>query len=407
MSALTPPSPAASTHPTAPESVTTDRTAPPGAGIGRGTAADRVGPNGARQACSFTTHQLAEAVGGELRGPSEVRIERLAALEDADERTLTFIRSGKFAAKWPHSRAGAALVSKSALTAQVEPTPSRALIVVSDADEAMIRVLGLFMPPAHLPTTGVHPSAVIDPTAVIPASARIGPNCVVGPGTRIGEQCVLHANVTLGGEVEIGPGCELHPGVVVYDRCRIGAKTILHGNVVIGADGFGYRPDPKGRGLIKIPHVGHVEIGSMVEIGAGACIDRGKFGATVIGDGTKIDNLVQIGHNCRIGRGCVICGLSGLAGSVVVGDGSVIAGKAGITDNVTIGKGCTITALAGILSDVPDGTVYGGYPGQPHRQFMRMQVMMKRLAEYGGAMRTLERATHAEESSSPNATKPH
>ncbi|MBX3385824.1 MAG: UDP-3-O-(3-hydroxymyristoyl)glucosamine N-acyltransferase [Phycisphaeraceae bacterium] len=343
---------------------------------------------------AFTAGQICEAVGGELRGNPNVRIERVSAIDDARDGSVTLVRSSKYAQRWSKSAASAVLISRNI---PLPPTPGdddRAIIVVPDADEAMIKVLTLFEPPSHAPEPGIHPTAVVDPSAVVPPTCRIGPNSVVGPRTRLGEHTVLHANVTLGADVEIGPASVLFPGVVIYDRCRIGAKTILHANVVVGADGFGYRPDPQGRGLIKIPHVGNVEIGSMVEIGSGTCIDRGKYGATSIGDGTKIDNLVQIGHNCRIGRACVICGLAGLAGSVTIGDGAVVAGKAGVADNVTIGPRATVTALAGILGDVPEGKVYSGYPGQPHSMFMRMQVVMKRLAEYEGVLRKLERQAH-------------
>jgi len=180
--------------------------------------------------------------------------------------------------------------------------------------------------------------------------------------------------------VRIGRNTTLHPNVTIYTHCRIGDDVILHANVVIGADGFGYRPDPSGRGLVKLPHRGIVEIHDRVEIGAGSCVDRARFGATVIGEGTKIDNLVQIGHNCRVGRSCVICGCTGIAGSVTIGDGVQIGGNCGLGDNLTIGNGVKIAGNAALMHDVPDGATYAGYPAMPARDYMRILGAMKKAA---------------------------
>jgi UDP-3-O-[3-hydroxymyristoyl] glucosamine N-acyltransferase len=222
---------------------------------------------------------------------------------------------------------------------------------------------------------------VVDPTAKVSPTARIGPFCVVGARTVVSDHATLVSRVTLGADVAIGPASTLFPGVVIYDRCSIGAHTILHANVTIGADGFGYRPDPQGRGLIKIPHIGTVEIGNGVEIGSSTCVDRGKFGATVIGDGAKIDNLVQIAHNCRIGRCVIICGQSGLAGSVTVGDGAMMSGGVGVTDGINIGAGAKIGAKSGVMCDVPAGETWTGLPAAPHREQMRTWSAVKKLPE--------------------------
>jgi UDP-3-O-[3-hydroxymyristoyl] glucosamine N-acyltransferase len=150
--------------------------------------------------------------------------------------------------------------------------------------------------------------------------------------------------------------------------------------VSIGADGFGYRPDPQGPGLIKIPHIGTVQVGNGVEIGAGACVDRGKFGATVVGDGAKIDNLVQVGHNCRIGRCAIVCGMTGIAGSVTIGDGAIIGGASGVTDNINIGPGARIGAKSAVMSNVPAGETWTGLPATPHREQMRAWSATKQLS---------------------------
>jgi UDP-3-O-[3-hydroxymyristoyl] glucosamine N-acyltransferase len=170
--------------------------------------------------------------------------------------------------------------------------------------------------------------------------------------------------------------------VVVRERCRLGRRLLLHPNVTIGADGFGYEPAPDGSGLVKVPHIGTVIIEDDVEIGAGSCVDRAKFGATVIGAGTKIDNLVQIAHNCRIGRNCVIAALSGLSGSVTVGDGARIAGAVGIVDHVSIGSGATIGAGAGVMKDVPPGETQLGGPAVEIRQALRQMAAIRKLPDW-------------------------
>lgn len=321
-------------------------------------------------------------VKGELIGPPDLVIRGLTALDQsADDGQLGFIRSGKFAAQWAGSRASAALVSKGVEVPGHDPS-RRALIIVENADLAMAHVLGMFEPKLHQPGPGVHPSAVVDPSAQLGQGACIGPFCVVGPRARIGDGAVLMARVTVGADVKIGPLTTMHPGVVIYDRCVIGAKCILHGNVVIGADGFGYLPDPQGRGLLKIPHVGLVEIGNAVEIGACSCIDRGKFGATTIGDGTKIDNHVQIGHNARIGRACIICGMCGIAGSVVLEDGVILAGSVGVIDGKRIGARATVSAKSGVMDDIPAGETWFGTPAGPHKDQMRSYVALRQLSKF-------------------------
>ncbi len=329
---------------------------------------------------THTSGSVALAVGGRLVGRDDLAIGDLAALDQAGPGSLTFIRDQAFAGKWRGARAGAALVSEH-IEVKGHDAGERALIYVADADLAMAKVLGMFERKPEPPAVGVHPTAIVDATAKIAVTARIGPFCVVGARTVVGDHCTMMARVTLGAEVVIGPGTMLYPGVVVYDRCTIGAQCILHANVNIGADGFGYRPDPQGRGLIKIPHVGTVQIGNGVEIGAGSCVDRGKFGATTIGDGAKIDNLVQIGHNCRVGRCAIICGNSGLAGSVIVGDGAIIGGAVGVTDSINIGAGAKIGAKSGVMCDVPAGETWTGLPAAPHRGQLRTWSAAKRLPE--------------------------
>jgi UDP-3-O-[3-hydroxymyristoyl] glucosamine N-acyltransferase len=327
-----------------------------------------------------TTGSIAAAVEGKLVGRADIGISGLAGLDEAGPGMLTFIRDRGFSHKWRDSKASAALVTED-VAVDGHDESSRALIYVKSADVAMLKILSALAWKAEVPATGVHPSAIVDPTAKIAATARVGPMCIVGARTVVSDGCVLVSRVTLGADVAIGPGSTLHPGVVIYDRCSIGAQTILHANVSIGADGFGYVPAPDGRGLLKVPHIGTVKIGSGVEIGANSCVDRGKFGATLIGDGAKIDNLVQVGHNVTIGRCAIVCGVTGIAGSVTVGEGAIIGGHVGVADGFTIGAGAKIGAKSGVMCDVPANETWTGVPAAPHREQMRTWSAVKKLPE--------------------------
>lgn len=326
----------------------------------------------------WTTGELAEMLGAQLVGPADLRLHRVDSLEKADRATLAFIRDGKYAALWERSEAGAAIISRGVEAPGHDPS-RRALLVVEDADRALIALLELVTPPHVGPEAGVHCTASIDPSAELGEGVRIGPGVAVGPGSVIGDGTILHANVVIGANVTIGRRCDFRAGVVIEDRCVIGNNVAIHPNAVIGADGFGYRPARNGMGLVKIPHAGAVEVHDDVEIGAGATIDRGKFGNTIIGAGAKIDNLVQIGHNCRIGRACVICGACGIAGSVTIGDGAVLGGGVGVRDNITIGAGAQIGARSGVMDDIPAGEIWVGYPARPAKETMRIVAATGRL----------------------------
>lgn len=338
----------------------------------------------------FKASELATRLGAQLLGPGDVALHRLDSLDQAGPGSLAFIRTHRFARRWPESKASAAIISRSISLADLvpgfdpaSPTSPRPLLIVPDADLAAIQAAELFAPKNDPHPAGVHPSAVVDPTATVAATAWIGPHCVVMAGASIGDRCVLIASVTVGREAKVGDHTVLHPGVAVLDRCVVGARCTLHAGVAIGADGFGYRPASDGRSLVKIPHIGNVVIEDDVEIGANSCVDRAKFGSTLVGAGTKIDNLVQIGHNCRIGRCCILCGLVGLAGSVILGDGVVLGGKVGIADNIEVGAGAKVAAGAGITSDVPPGSVYMGSPAGPANEWRRIYATLRRIGKRG------------------------
>ncbi len=328
---------------------------------------------------TLTTGAVAQMLGAELRGPADTVLARPGTLEDADERTLTFVRDAAYLRAFVECPAPAAVVER---TLSLDTLPEhKCAILVDDPDVAMLCLLEAINaqlgPP---PQPGVHITAAVDPSASIHPTAHIGPGCVVEAGSMIGARTVLHARV------------------VVARRCTIGEDCVVHPGVVIGADGFGYRPDPRRGGMpTRIPHLFGVRIGDRVEVGANTTIDRGKFADTTIGDDTKIDNLVQIGHNCRIGRACLICGQAGLSGSVTLGDGVTIAGQVGIADNVKVGDGVTLGARTGLARDLPPGGTYAGAPAVPRREYGEQVVMIAKAKQLYTDLRTridkLERQT--------------
>ena len=315
-------------------------------------------------------------------GESSARVERFDSCDRAGAGVVTFLRSEGFARQWLRGPACVALLGRDlvgvALPEGAEKLGAgRCLLVVRDVDEAASVVLGLFAPPPRPRRVGVHPSAVVDAQAEIASDAEIGPQCVVEGGARVGAGATLLSGVHVGRDAVVGERTLLHPGVRVLDRCRVGSDCILHSGVVVGADGFGYRPGSSG--LHKIPHIGDVVIESGVEIGANSCVDRAKFGSTVIGQGTKIDNLCQIAHNCRVGKHCVLCGHVGLAGSVILGDGVVLGGMVGVADGVEIGAGAQVGAHSGVSNDIPAGAVYLGTPAGPISEWRRNYAVIGKL----------------------------
>ena len=318
----------------------------------------------------YTTSALAERVAGELHGSAVLHIVGDNALDEASADQITFMIDAAHAELWTDAQAGAAVVSHG-LELKERESQSRALIFVPRAELAMIEIARLFEPAPPVPDIGVHSTAVVDETTKLGQGVRVGPHVSVGPDAIIGDGVVLHAGVRIYAGVQIGDESALHANVVVRERCRLGGGVILNQNVSIGADGFGYQLAADGQSLVKVPHLGIVYLQDDVEIGANSCVDRAKFGATVVGRGTKIDNLCQIAHNCRIGRYCVIAGLTVLAGSVTIGDGTQVGGAVSIAEHVRIGIGVRIGGKSGVTRDVPDGTTYLGFPARPSTEALR------------------------------------
>jgi UDP-3-O-[3-hydroxymyristoyl] glucosamine N-acyltransferase len=325
---------------------------------------------------SFTIQEINAILEGELVGNTDQKILGLEEIDKAGNSQITFIGSRKYAQKWDDSNAAAAIINEGL---KAEPGENRALIKVKNADLAMAKLLEVFIKePPHF-DVDIHPTAVIHETATIGEGTKIGAGSYIGKDVVLGAAVIVYPNVTILDETKIGAHTVIWSGTVSRERTEIGAYCIFQNNVSIGGDGFGYRPREDGRGLLKIPHIGNVVIGNDVEIGANSSVDRAKFSSTIIGDGCKIDNQVQIAHNCILGRSCIMAGASGLAGSVTLGDGVVIGGSASIKDHTTIHSGATVGAGSGVLADVPAGKTVLGYPAADAREKLKEWVACRNL----------------------------
>lgn len=317
--------------------------------------------------------EIARAVGGQLEGGADPELFGIAPLDRAGPAELGFVAHARYAPEAAHSRAGAFLLIPA--VTHLVPT-DRPRIMVADVHRCLPQLLTLFHPPA-VRETGIHPTAVLGKGVQLGNDASIGAYAVVESGCRLGDRVTIAAHCVLGRDCQVGDDVYLHPHVTLYHGTVLGARCSLHSGVRIGVDGFGYTPGPSG--LQKIPQVGIVRIGADVEIGANTTIDRGSVGDTEIGAGCKIDNLVHIGHNVRIGDHSIIVAQVGIAGSARIGRGVTLAGQAGINGHITIGDGATIAAQAGVFGNVPSGAIYSGYPARPHKEALRAQAALFRL----------------------------
>jgi UDP-3-O-[3-hydroxymyristoyl] glucosamine N-acyltransferase len=327
--------------------------------------------------------ELARKLGGTLTGEGGIDIVDVAPLDEAGPGMLTFLADARYAAKLRSTRASAVLLATDA------PDVGLPAVRVAHPYVAFVMAVELFHPPRR-PEPGIHPTAVIAPTARIGPGASIGPHVVVGDDVRLGREAVLHPNVTIYPRAEIGDGFTAHAGVVVREDVRIGSRVTLHAGVVIGSDGFGYLPLPEGNR--KIPQVGTVVIEDEVEIGANSTVDRAALGATVIARGTKIDNLVQISHGCRVGHDSLIAAQVGLGGGTTLGARVMLGGQVGAAGHLRIGDGAKIGAKAGVHQDIPPGGVYSGYPAIEGRLWRRVSASLPRLP---GVLRRLRRIEQA------------
>ena len=331
---------------------------------------------------SYSARQLAEKVGATVIGDGELLVTSLAPATAPAKGALTFVRSRSKSA----ALRTLATLSKMAVLVDDELVPAigaresidSTLLIVPHPQRSFIELLPLFFEPEQVSHT-IHPTAQIHTSATVGKNVSIGAFCVVGPEVHIGDGSVLHSNVSLYRNVTIGPDSELHSGVSVREGCILGKNCTIHNNAVIGADGFGYVPDPI-HGLLKVPQVGIVVIGDYVEIGAGAAIDRATVGATTIGNHTKIDNHVQIGHNVTIGSHCILCAQVGVAGSSFIGDGVVLGGGTGVADHVRIVSGVRVGGHCGVTGDIDEPGDYLGMPAVKAGVYRRQQAALKRFA---------------------------
>jgi UDP-3-O-[3-hydroxymyristoyl] glucosamine N-acyltransferase len=324
---------------------------------------------------SFSIQEINSVLQGTIIGNTTEQITGPEQLEMAGNGQISFIGHKKYLKFWESSKASAAIINQEF---ELEPGDNRALIKVKNADLAMAQLLEMFVPDAPIFDEAIHPTAVIHSSATIGTKTRIGAGCYIGAGAIIGNEVTLYPNTTILDQTKIGDHTTIWSGTVVRERCIVGHHCIIHPNATIGADGFGFRPSADGRGLVKIPHIGNVVLGNYVEVGSSTCIDRAKFSSTIIGDGTKLDNLVQIGHNSKTGRSCLMAGSSGLAGSVTIGDGVIIGGGVCVSDHVTVGNGVLIGGMSGVINDVEDGKKVLGYPAIDARDCLKQWSYLRK-----------------------------
>jgi UDP-3-O-[3-hydroxymyristoyl] glucosamine N-acyltransferase len=345
----------------------------------------------------FTADEIAKQLQGRVQGDGSVLLQHFAPADRAQAGDLTFAENAEYFARAEQSQASAIIVDGEFASA------GKVLIQVPNARIAFAKVLALFFPePVFSPA--VHPTAIIAASARVDASAHIGPYCVIGDDARIGARCVLQGGNHVGANCRLGEEVNLFPNVTVYPRTEIGSRVRIHSGAVIGADGFGYVQD---EGIHrKVPQIGNVVIQDDVEIGANVTIDRGALGATVIGKGTKIDNLVQIAHNVVLGKNCLIISQAGIAGSTKLGDYVVLGGQVGLAGHLELGDRVTVAAQSGVMHNIPDGETWFGFPAQRDRQTKRQMIAIQHLPELLHRVAKLEKKLGAAAGSSKTTPPP-
>lgn len=332
----------------------------------------------------LTLADLAADVDGRVTGDADRRIAGVQTLEAAQPEHLSFVTHPRYRRQAESSRAGALLVGE-----DWQGSTGHDLLVAPEPSWALARILERFHPRVR-PRSGVHPTAVIDPACEVGADVTIGPHATVGEGSVIGDRAVLAAGVVVGRECRIGDDTWIHPRVVLYDGTQIGARCILHAGAVLGSDGYGFATH-EGR-HVKVPQVGRVVVEDDVEVGANTTIDRAMLAETRIGAGTKIDNLVQIGHNVVVGEHSMLVAQTGIAGSTRLGRYVALGGQAGVVGHLELGDGVQIAAASAVLQSVPAGQTLAGYPARPVARWRREQALTRRLEELWRRLRRLERA---------------
>ena len=330
----------------------------------------------------FTTEEIARLVGGEVVGDSHAILKSFAPAERAQAGDLTFAENEDYFARGEQSAATAIIAD------QRFSSSKKILIRVPNARVAFAKALALFFPEPKF-AAGIHPTTVVAKSAQIDPTAHIGPHCAVGERVKLGVNSVLQGGNFVGDDSKLGDDVNLFPSVTIYPRTEIGKRVRIHAGTVIGSDGFGYVLD---NGVHrKVPQVGNVVIGDDVEIGANVTIDRGALGSTIIGKGTKIDNLVQIAHNVEIGEHCIVIAQAGISGSTKLGKYVILAGQVGLAGHLKIGNQVTVAAQSGVMHNIPDGEKWFGYPAHPDKDAKRQIIAQRKLPELLKRVAALEK----------------
>jgi UDP-3-O-[3-hydroxymyristoyl] glucosamine N-acyltransferase len=349
----------------------------------------------------MTLGQIAAFIGGRVEGPADLSVSGVSpAPHDATEIDIALAFEKKYLKQLDSFRAAALIVKEGAQS-------TKPLVLVERPNLAIFKMLSALKPKSYGPEPGIHPTAVIDPTAVVDPSGSVGAHVVIGPQTRIGAHTTISAGTYIGGEVEIGENCFFHAGCLIADRVRIGNRVILQQGASIGSDGFGYvtekpsnlemrmsgqnsfsnQPNPH----LKIPQIGNVILEDDVEIGSNSTIARATIGSTIIGKGTKIDNLVMVAHNCRIGREVLLVAQVGIAGSCIVKDRAILAGQVGVADHITIGQDAVLEGQAGVMKDVAEMDIQVGAPAMSVRDFFTARALERKLPKLFDEVRQLKK----------------
>lgn len=332
--------------------------------------------------------ELADRLGAELRGDAELEVTGVKGIEEAGSSEITFVANPKYAGLARTTQAAAVLVEPEFPEI---PTPT---LRIKNPYLAFARALGVFyQPPAYAP--GIHPTAVVDPTAEIGDESHVGAYAVIGPGVKVGAHATILPHVVLYPGVQVGSHFFAHAHAVVREGCVLGDHVTLENGVIIGADGFGFAKNEAGQ-WEKIPQSGPVRLGDRVDVQANACIDRATVGATEIGAGAKVDNLVQVGHGSKVGENTLLCAQTGLAGSSVVGKNAILAGQTGVAGHCTLGDGVILTAQSGVSHDIPAGKMISGSPGFDNRLWLRAVALFQRLPELMKRLDRLEKRVERE-----------
>ncbi|MEX1025084.1 MAG: UDP-3-O-(3-hydroxymyristoyl)glucosamine N-acyltransferase [Planctomycetota bacterium] len=345
---------------------------------------------------SITAFELASTCDAALEGDGSRQLTGLASLETAGPEDVSFLANPKYEPALATTRAGAVFVGLE----QAVERDDLVLLRARDPNRAFTRAIERFRPRPPRPPLGVHPSAVVEESARISPEAAIGPLCVVGARSEVGAGAVLHAGCIVGPDVTIGAASELHAGVVLYHGVEIGARCVLHAGCVLGSDGFGFEPTRDG--WEKIPQCGTVLVEDDVEIGANCTIDRARFGATRIGRGAKIDNLVHVAHNVTVGPGALLIAQAGIAGSSTIGARAILAGQVGVVGHVTIGDGARVAAQSGVSRDLAGGADYFGSPAIAQKEAFRQLHLVAKLPELAKELKRLAARVAELETDSPD-----